>query len=108
IAAALGSLAEGVLVDDVAAALELAATARDADLGAVDIAVADGPARTPRLDGIAGVTPAREVVTAPEGVTGALSYVVIVDDIADAHRAGRELAARELGGPVVVVTRTGE
>ncbi len=108
IAAALGSLAEGVLVDDVAAALELAATARDADLGTVDIAVADAGAMAPDLGGIAGVTPARDVVTAPEGVAGVLSYVVVVDDIVDAHRAGRELAAREVGGPVVVVTRAGE
>ncbi len=49
IAAALGSLAEGVLVDDAEAAMELARTAADADFGSVDIVIA-----TPRsTDGVA-------------------------------------------------------
>lgn len=108
IAAALGSLAEGVLVDDVAAAFDLARTAREADLGTVDIAVADAGAIAPVLAGVAGATPARDVVTAPEGVLGVLAYVVIADDLETAHDIGRALAAQGPGGPVTVVTRAGE
>jgi chromosome segregation protein len=108
IAAALGSLAEGVLVEDVPAALELARIARDEDLGTVDIAIAQAGAMTPALSGIDGATPAREVVTAPEGVLGILAFVVIVDGLDAAHRVGRELATRDAGGPVTVVTRSGE
>jgi len=108
IAAALGSLAEGVLVDDVAAALELAETARGADLGAVDIAVADASGASPQLAGVADVTAARDVVTAPDGILGVLAFVAIVDDLATAHVAGRELAAADIGGPVTIVTRAGE
>ncbi|MFT3799325.1 chromosome segregation protein SMC [Microbacterium sp.] len=108
IAAALGALAEGVLVDDVAAALEAARTARDADLGRVDIAIAGAGAMGPELSGVAGVTAARDVVTAPEGVVGILAFVGIVDDLESAHDAGRALAQREPGGPVTIVTRAGE
>ncbi|WP_454137494.1 chromosome segregation SMC family protein [Microbacterium paulum] len=108
ISAALGALAEGVLVDDVAAALDLARTAAEADLGRVDIAIAGAPAMTPALAGLVGVTPAVEVVSAPSGIAGVLAYTVIVDDLAAAHAAGRALAERELGGAVTVVTRAGE
>ena len=105
IAAALGSLAEGVLVDDQAAALVVARTARDADLGTVDIAVADadGVAASPK---VTDATPALEVVVAPEGVRGVLASVLIVDDLAAAHAAGREAAAQ--GVRATVVTRAGE
>ncbi|PZU47290.1 MAG: chromosome segregation protein SMC [Microbacterium sp.] len=108
IAAALGALSEGVLVDDVASALALARTAADADLGRVDIAIADAGAMTPSLGGSAGVTPAADVVTAPPGILGLLAYTAIVDNLADAHAAGRALAEREIGGPVTIVTRSGE
>ncbi|MBG0718234.1 chromosome segregation protein SMC [Microbacterium sp. 2C] len=108
ISAALGALAEGVLVDDVAAALDLARTAAEADLGRVDIAIAGAQAMTPALAGLVGVTPAVEVVSAPSGIAGVLAYTVIVDDLAAAHAAGRALAERELRGAVTVVTRAGE
>lgn len=105
IAAALGALAEGVLVDDIAAALEIARTARDGDLGAVDIAIAQADdARAPAP--VAGATSAREVVTAPDGVLGILADVVIVDDL-DAVAAVRVAAARAVR-PVTIVTRGGE
>ncbi|WP_434812097.1 chromosome segregation protein SMC [Microbacterium sp. bgisy189] len=108
IAAALGSLAEGVLVDDVDAALRLVDTVRDEDLGTVDIAIAGAGAMTPPLGGIDGVVAARDVVTGPEGVLGVLSFVAVVDDLKAAHTVGAALAAREVGGPVTIVTRTGE
>ncbi|SFI28316.1 MULTISPECIES: chromosome segregation protein SMC [Microbacterium] len=107
IAAALGSLAEGVLVDDVDAALEMARTARDADLGSVDIAVAAGRALADLPSGVPGVVLARDVVTAPEGVLGVLAAVGIVDDLDAAHAAGRALADQG-AGPVTIVTRAGE
>ncbi|WP_431800978.1 chromosome segregation protein SMC [Microbacterium sp. bgisy203] len=108
IAAALGALAEGVLVDDVDAALALARTAAEADLGRVDIAIAGAPTMTPTLAGIPGVVPAVEVASAPSGIQGVLAYTAIVDDLAAAHAAGRALAEREVGGPVTIVTRAGE
>ncbi len=105
IAAALGALAEGVLVDDVSAALAIARTVRDGDLGAVDIAIAQGPgARVPTT--LSGTTAAGEVVTAPEGVLGILADVVIVDDL-DAVATAREAAA-SAARPVTIVTRGGE
>ncbi|SBS70606.1 chromosome segregation protein SMC [uncultured Microbacterium sp.] len=108
IAAVLGPLAEGVLVDDVEAALELARAAQGADFGSVDIAIADAAALSPVLSGRDGVVSARDVVTAPEGVLGVLAHVAIVEDLDAAHAAGRALAERETGGPVTIVTRAGE
>ena len=108
ISAALGSLAEGVLVDDVDAALELARIAAGEDLGRVDIAIAGAGAMTPSLAGLAGVTPAVDVVTAPEGVRGILAFTAIVDDLDAAYAAAASVAAREVGGAVTIVTRAGE
>ncbi|MBT8798797.1 chromosome segregation protein SMC [Microbacterium flavum] len=108
IAAALGSLAEGVLVDDVDAALALARAATADDLGRVDIAIAQAQAMTPQLAGLAGVTPAVDVVTAPEGIRGLLAFSAIVEDLEAAHAAGAELARRDVGGAVTIITRSGE
>ncbi|RZI91380.1 MAG: chromosome segregation protein SMC, partial [Microbacterium sp.] len=106
IAAALGSLAEGVLVDDAEAAMDLARTAADADLGSVDIAMAatlssEAPVAAPR-----GTTPALDVVTAPDGVRGVLATVLIVDDLTAAHEVGPVVFAA--GAGAVLVTRAGE
>lgn len=105
IAAALGSLAEGVLVDDVEAALEMARTARDADLGSVDIAIAAARAPAAAPAGASDVVLARDVVTAPEGVLGVLASVAIVEDLDAAQAAAEELTG---AGPVTIVTRAGE
>lgn len=102
IAAAIGSLAEGVLVDDAAAALSVAHTARNADLGSVDIAIAEG--RTPVAPVLPpGATSAWEVVTAPDGIRGILSRVVIVDELEDAVKL-----ASAAGEGLTIVTRAGE
>jgi len=106
IAALLGTLAEGVLVDDVAAAISLAQTARDADLGAVDIAIADARTEAADFEGVPGLTPAREVVQAPEGILGVLAFAAVVDDLDAAHIAAASLRGR--GTPVALVTRAGE
>ncbi len=85
IAAVLGPLAEGVLVDTAADAFSLA----DAhDRGVVDFVVADALRPTVELPSLPGVTPAGETVTAPSGVLGILSHVLIAADL-DAARAAR-------------------
>lgn len=108
IAAVLGPIAEGVLVDDRASAFAVADAARDAEAGVVDIVIAQAGMMRPAFPSVPGVVPAREVVTAPEGVLGLLSYVVVADDLETAQDAGPALAAAELGGPITVVTRRGE
>lgn len=108
IAAVLGPVAEGVLVDDRASAFAVAAAAREAEAGLVDIVIADAGVTGPSFPSIAGVVPAREVVSAPEGVLGLLSYIVVADDLETARAAGPALAAAELGGPITLVTRRGE
>jgi len=108
IAAVLGPLAEGVLVEDRASAFTVAAAVRDADAGVVDIVIAGAGMMRPPFPQIVGVVPAREVVTAPEGVLGLLSYVVVADDLDAAQAAGPALANADLGGPITVVTRRGE
>ncbi|WP_137844891.1 chromosome segregation protein SMC [Microbacterium sp. 2FI] len=101
IAAALGPLAEGVLVDTSGDAFAMAAAVRDSDLGSVDIAIADAaPGETSAIE---GVTAARDVVTAPAGVLGLLARVFVADDL-EAARAARE----RLEGPATIVTRAGE
>ena len=108
IAAALGPLAEGVLVETRDDAFAVARTVRDGDLGVVDIAIAAADAVSPAFPELAGIIPAREVVVAPEGVLGILSHVVVADDLDAARVAGATLADAELGGRVTIVTRAGE
>lgn len=107
IAAALGALAEGVLVDDVDAAIGAARDARAADLGRIDIAIAGADRMTPLAGIPSGATAAAEVVTAPDGILAVLARVAIVDDLDAAHAAGRALAATNTGD-VTIVTRAGE
>ncbi|MDQ7877550.1 chromosome segregation protein SMC [Microbacterium sp. QXD-8] len=108
IAAVLGPIAEGVLVADRESAFAVADAARDAEAGMVDIVIASAGMMRPEFPQLRGVVPAREVVTAPEGVLGLLSYVVVVDDLETAREAGPVLASAELGGPLTLVTRRGE
>ena len=110
IATVLGSLAEGVLVDDRDAAYRALDTA--GDVGRIEFVIADGggiaPARPVWPAGLAGVVPAVSVVTAPAGVLGVLSFVGVADDLEAARVAGPALTAAELGGPITLVTRTGD
>ena len=93
IAAALGPLVEGLLVDSRDDAFATARTARDGDLGVVDIAIADaGRDACPRFPRSTASSPARDVVSAPDGVLGILSHVVIADDLDAALAAGPALA----------------
>lgn len=88
IAAVLGPLAEGVLIDSAADAFALAADAAEQRRGVVDFVVADGLRPEVELPRIDGVTPATETVTAPDGVLGILSHVLIALDL-DSARAAR-------------------
>ena len=106
IAAALGALAEGVLVDDFEAARAVIATVREHDLGSIDVALADGPAAPRRTPLGAGVTWAVDVVEAPAGLRAVLAGVAIAEDLDAAHAAA--VSAADAGHSVVVVTRAGE
>ncbi|GAA1848071.1 chromosome segregation protein SMC [Microbacterium koreense] len=110
IAAALGPLVEGVLVDSRADAVSTVRRVSDRDLGMIDIAIAsdelgDDVTELPVTD---GTVAARDVVTAPAGVLGILSHVMIAADLDAAVAAGPALAAAGLAGRVTVVTRAGE
>jgi chromosome segregation protein len=105
IAAALGTLADAVLADDHDAALTALGRARDSDAGRVEIVVADAPG-TASLGSLPdGVAAASDFVTAPAGVLGILSQVVVVDDL-DVARAAWP-ALRGIGG-LTAITRAGD
>lgn len=105
VAAALGSLAEGLLVDDAPAAFTAARTARGGDLGLVEIAVADATVPGAEVS-LPGAVPATEVVSAPPGVRGILSLVLIVEDLDAAEAALPSLIGAPAG--TTLVTRDGE
>ncbi len=117
IAAVLGPLAEGVLIDTAADAFRLAAETAEQRRGVVDFVIADTRRPKPVLPAIEGVTPAVETVTAPDGVLGVLSHVLIADDLesARAARTALDVAADTettivtLGGDVITAQtlRTG-
>ncbi|HWT33541.1 MAG TPA: chromosome segregation protein SMC [Microbacterium sp.] len=106
IAAALGQLAEGVLVDTQADALVAAEDVRGSDLGIVDIVIADAAGALSGLPQAPGLVAARDVVTAPDGVVGLLADVLIADDLETALNT--VAALRESGARAIVVTRGGE
>lgn len=107
IAAVLGSLAEGVLVDDAEAAYSLAADSADHRRGIIDFVMADALRAAVALPEIEGVTAATSVVTAPDGILGVLSHVLIADDLAASKRARTALDA--LGDTAItIVTKGGD
>jgi chromosome segregation protein len=102
IAAVLGPLAEGVLVDSRAAAF---AVAQDAGrFGVMDIVIAEAGGAGAEAPALPGVVPARQVVRAPEGVLRILEHVAVAEDL-DAARAAFEAAP---DSAVTIVTRAGE
>ncbi|HEX4443221.1 MAG TPA: chromosome segregation protein SMC [Galbitalea sp.] len=105
IAAALGTLADAVLADDLDSALAALSGARDSDAGRVEIVVADAPGAAELSSLPAGVAAATKYVTAPAGVLGILSHVVIVDDLVAARAAWP--AIRKIGG-LTAITRAGD
>lgn len=105
IAAALGGLAEGVLVDDLAAAESVVDAVRGDDLGVIDIALVEGRVASPS-SAYAGTVAALDVVAGPDGIRSILAAVAVADDLTSAHAAARE--ASEHGMGLTVVTRRGE
>jgi chromosome segregation protein len=105
IAAALGTLADAVLADDHDAALAALTGARESDAGRVEIVVADAPGAAALGALPEGVAAATEFVTAPAGVLGILSHVVIVADLTVARSAWP--AIRKIGG-LTAITRAGD
>src|SRR5690606_37799924 len=104
IAAVLGPLAEGVLVDTAADAFRLAAESAEQHRGVVDFVVADARRPEPVRSPIEGITPAVETVTAPDGVLGVLSHVLIADDLDAARKARIALdAAGDTSTTIVTV-----
>ncbi|MCP2636666.1 chromosome segregation protein SMC [Microbacterium sp. HD4P20] len=108
IAAVLGPVAEGVLVEGVDDAFGLARHARTANAGVVDIVIASAAPSRVALPESPGVVPATSVVTAPTGVLGLLSHVLVADDLEAARGTVAALTGSERGGLVTVVTRAGE
>ncbi|MEL5990369.1 chromosome segregation protein SMC [Microbacterium phosphatis] len=102
IAAVLGPLAEGLLVDSRDAAFAVAAQA--GEFGVVDIVIADAGDAGAALPAVAGVVAAREVVSAPDGVLRILAHVAVADDLA----AARAVFEAEPDAALTVVTRAGE
>ncbi|GAA3772649.1 chromosome segregation protein SMC [Microbacterium kribbense] len=103
IAGVLGALSEGVLVEQSGDALAAARAAADGDLGVVDIAIAAAGATVPTPPALGSLTPAWQVVTAPDGVRARLAAVYIADDLEQALAAAAGAEAH-----VTVVTRAGE
>ncbi|MDR2294028.1 MAG: chromosome segregation protein SMC [Microbacterium sp.] len=106
VAAVLGPLAEGLLVESRSHALRVADAVRGDDLGVVDIAIADAGAPALELPRLPGTVPAVDVVAAPPGILGVLRSVLIADDLDAAVAAAPALVHIEL--PVTIVTRAGE
>ncbi|TWX40366.1 AAA family ATPase [Frigoribacterium sp. ACAM 257] len=108
VAAALGSVVDSVLVDDLDAAFAAVAHATDAELGRVEVVVAAPERVLPALevDLPRGAVTASSVVDAPPGVLGLLASTVVADDLSTARAAWTALSAHPL--PVTVITRSGE
>ena len=113
IAAALGSLADAVLADDVDAAVAALGTVNRGEMGRVEIVMATTRGTTSvTLPSVIGIVPAASVVTAPDGILALLASTVIADDL-DAARAAWKagLGAADTGangGGVSIITRAGE
>ncbi|GAA3869649.1 chromosome segregation protein SMC [Leifsonia kafniensis] len=115
IAAALGTLADAVLAETRAAAFDAVEHARDADLGRVDLIVADAISSSSRavpLPDLPGLVAASSVVDAPGGVHGILATTLIAVDLAAARTVYpalvAALAASGTTAPITLITQSGE
>ncbi|MGO4487021.1 chromosome segregation protein SMC [Microbacterium sp. 2RAF4] len=104
VSAVLGPLAEGVLIDSASDAFAMAVESAQQRRGVVDFVIADSPRPHAALPSLAGVVPAVDVVTAPEGVLGILSHVLIADDLDSARAARSALDANgDIGTTIVTL-----
>ena len=115
IAAALGTLADAVLAESLSAAFAAVEHARDADLGRVDVIVADASSSSTllgELPTLPGLVPAGSVVEAPNGVLGILATTLIVGDLDAARAVYPELMAAVadagISVPLTLITHNGE
>lgn len=108
IAAALGSLSDAVLADDMDSAITALGDVNKKDLGRVEIVIAHkSSVKNPPLPSFDGVIPATEVVQGPDGVLALLASTVIADDLESARIAWKsELSTIEPS--VTVITKAGE
>jgi len=109
IAAALGSLADALLVDSQEQGFTALQHATKDELGRVSIVIADGPVVGPELPVLEGVVNARSVIRAPSGVQSLLAATFIADSLDAARVAARAL--KSAGGAkasVTFVTKQGE
>ncbi|MBH0109300.1 chromosome segregation protein SMC [Salinibacterium sp. NG22] len=105
IAAALGTLADAVLADDRDSAIDALAESASRDFGRVEVVVANAAKRSVSLGTAAGTIPATDVVTAPDGVHGLLTHVLIADDLEVARAAYGSLSN---AADLTFVTRDGD
>jgi chromosome segregation protein len=105
IAAALGSLADALVAEDMEAGLSALEHLKRTDGGRVEIIIADVDIRSELSLGnqIAGAKLASEVVSAPDGILKLLSTVVIVDDLDSARNY-----FRSSGEDRQVITKQGD
>jgi chromosome segregation protein len=105
IAAALGSLADALVAEDMDSGLSALEHLKRTDGGRVEIIIADVDIRSELSLGnqIAGAKLASEVVSAPDGILKLLSSVVIVDDLDSARNY-----FRSSGEDRQVITRQGD
>lgn len=108
IAAALGTLADAALADDLDAGLAAIERAHAADAGRVDVVLASVSAQTAPLAAVSGLTPAVQVVTAPDGVLSLLARTFIADDLAAARAAWPAVQKLDVADTVSVVTKQGD
>lgn len=107
VAAVLGSLTEGVLVENATVAFDLAAEESASHRGVVDYVVADALRGEAAHQGLDNVTAAVDVVTAPEGVLGILAHVLIAPDLETARAARSALDAAH-DTTTTIVTSAGD
>jgi chromosome segregation protein len=109
IAAALGTLGNAVLADDLDSAVDALARAGTANMGRLDIVLAQAASPSARvsLPEVPGITPATTVITAPEGVLALLAHTVIADSLDIARRAWHSHLAA-VTPDVTVITREGD
>ncbi|TQO20883.1 condensin subunit Smc [Rhodoglobus vestalii] len=105
IAAALGTLADAVLAETRDAAINALTESASRDFGRVEVVVADAHSSAAPLGSAGSTVPATDVVTAPAGVHGLLTHVLIADDL-DAARAAHKSLANS--ADVTFVTRQGD
>lgn len=109
IAAALGSLADALLVDSQDQGLSALQRATADGLGRVSIVIADGPVVASDLPTLDGVVAARSVITAPNGVHSLLASTLIAEHLDAARAAAQKLSASSAGmRAVTFVTKQGE